>query len=69
MSAFPVRSGRHSIGLAAAAYLELGLAALRDGNQVRAVGCFASIDDSSWAAICARFPTLATLITHLETTS
>jgi hypothetical protein len=68
MPAFPVRSGRHSIGLAAASYLELGLAALRDGNQVRAVGCFASIDDSSWAAICARFPALSELITNLEAT-
>lgn len=54
------------IGLSAAAYLEMALEALRAGDRVRAVGCLASIDNTSWDAIAVRFPTLSALITNLE---
>lgn len=66
MPAFLVRPARHSIGLAAATHLELGLEALRDGDQVRAIGALASIDDESWAAICVRFPFLGDLVEKWE---
>lgn len=63
-----MRAGRHSIGLSAATYLEIGLSALQAGDHVRAVGAFACIDDESWAAIHVRFPHLPELIQKWETT-
>lgn len=67
MRAGVARSGRHSIGLSAAAYLEIE-AVLRAGDDVRAVGALASIDDESWSALCVRFPHLPELIQKSETT-
>jgi hypothetical protein len=54
------------IGLSGATYLGLGLAALRAGDQVRAVEAFASIDSAAWSAILDRFPHLANLIEKWE---
>lgn len=53
---------RSSIGLAAAAYLEIGLLALEAGRLPAAVGSLACIDDASWSAILTRFPTLPDVI-------
>lgn len=61
-----VRTGRRSIDLSAAAYLELGLAALQFGDHVRAVAAFASIDDDSWTGIVVRFPWLPEWLEKLE---
>lgn len=68
MHARIARTGRRSIDLSAAAYLELGLSALQAGDKARAAGAFASIDDVSWAAICARFPNLEDLVATWEAT-
>ncbi len=65
--AAPATLPRAEIGLSAAAYLGLGLAALRDGDTVRAVECLASIDSASWSAILDRFPHLSDLIEKWET--
>jgi len=50
------------IGLSAAAYLEMGLEALRGGDTGRAIGCLASIEGPSWDAVLARFPGLPELM-------
>lgn len=63
MTTYTMSGGpRAEIGLAAATYLGLGLAALRDNDPVRAVEAFASIEAASWAAILDRFPNLPTLL-------
>jgi hypothetical protein len=62
----PALFRRPEIGLAAAAYLQLGLEALRAGDEVRAIGAFASIDTCSWEAVLDRFPTLSDLISKWE---
>jgi hypothetical protein len=54
---------RHSVDLAAAAHLEIGLEALERGNIPAAIGALASIDDDSWDAILTRFPGLPDYIT------
>jgi hypothetical protein len=51
------------ISLSASTYLELGLAALADGDIPRAAGCLAAIDARSWAAVLDRFPGLPLLLT------
>lgn len=53
---------RPAIGLAAAAFLELGLLALEAGRLPAAIGSLACIDDAAWSAILARFPTLPDVI-------
>lgn len=58
MAGFLARNNRRSIDLSAAAYLELGLAALQLGDFVRAIGALSSIDDDSWTGIVVRFPWL-----------
>ena len=66
MGAFLARSGRRSIDLSAATYLEIGLGALQVGDVVRAVGAFASITDDSWTGIVVRFPWLPEWLEKLE---
>jgi hypothetical protein len=58
-----IATGRRAeIGLSAAAYLEMGLAAMREGDTVRAIAALASIDADAWEAISVRFPHLDDLI-------
>jgi hypothetical protein len=44
------------IGLAAAAYAEIGIEALLAGDTARAIGAFSSIPEESWHALAKRFP-------------
>lgn len=62
MTATPHPPARHSIGLAAAAHLEVGLLAMQSGQLPAAVGALAAIDDASWEAIVRRFPALHDLL-------
>lgn len=62
----PALLRRPEIGLAAATFLQLGLEALRDGDEVRAIGALASIDAVSWEAVLVRFPTLSDLVQKWE---
>lgn len=52
------RQARPEIGLAGAALLETGLAALERGDVPAAVGALGAIGDGAWWAILDRFPTL-----------
>lgn len=63
MDAPPNLPARPSIGLAAAAHLEIGLLAFESGRLPAAIGALAAIDDDAWTAIMHRFPTLPDLIT------
>lgn len=58
---------RPSIGLAAAAHLEIGLLALENGRLPAALGSLACIDAAAWDAICARFPGIEALVTKWST--
>jgi hypothetical protein len=50
------------VDLSAAAYLEMALEALQVGNAPRAVGCLASIDETSWRLLVDRMPGLPALV-------
>ena len=51
--------GGREIGLANAAWLEQGLAALQRGDIPTAVGALAAVDEASWTLVQTRFPGLS----------